>query len=131
MLQPRQHDLLARLLDLACQEDLVEDGVDLVEVEDQVKLADVAEEGVEDLDEEMDGFEERELVVVGVDAGAEEEAGVAPVDDLVVAELDKVGLVLLVARCYKTVDLVGGIRVEECAQSGGVGKGWRGCLPRP
>ncbi len=48
----------------------------------------------------MDGLEVGELVVVGVDAGAEEEAGVAPVDDLVVAELDKVGLVLLVAGRY-------------------------------
>lgn len=107
MLQPRKNDLLARLLDLAGQEDLVKDGVDLVEVEDQVQLADVAEEGVEDLDEEVDGLEEGELVVVGVDAGAEEEAGVPPIDDLVVAELDKVGLVLLVAGRYEAVDLVG------------------------
>lgn len=111
MLQSRQHDLLARLLDLAGQEDLVEDGVDLVEVEDQVQLADVAEEGVEDLDEEVDGLEEGELVVVGVDAGAEEEARVPPVDDLVVAELDEVGLVLLVAGRYEAVDLVVG---KEC-----------------
>jgi hypothetical protein len=107
VLQPRQHDLLARLLDLAGQEDLVEDSVDLVEVEDQIQLADVAEEGVEDLDEEVDGLEEGELVVVGVDAGAEEEARVPPVDDLVVAELDKVGLVLLVSGRDEAVDLVG------------------------
>ena len=105
MLQPRQHDLLARLLDLAGQEDLVEDSVDLVEVEDQVQLADVAEEGVENLDEEVNGLEEGELVVVCVNAGAEEEAGVPPVDDLVVAKLDKVGLVLLVAGRYEAVDL--------------------------
>lgn len=98
MLEPRQHDLLARLLDLAGQEDLVEDGVDLVEVEDEVELAHVAEEGVEHLDEEVDGLEKGELVVVGVDARAKEEARVPAVDDLVVAELDKVGLVLLVAR---------------------------------
>lgn len=45
----------------------------------------------------MDGLEVSELVVVCVDAGAEEEAGVAAVDNLVVAEFDKVGLVLLVA----------------------------------
>lgn len=53
----------------------------------------------------MDGLEVGELVVVCVDAGAEEEAGVAAVDDLVVAELDKVGLVLLVARGDEAVDL--------------------------
>lgn len=105
MLEPRKHDLFTRLLNLAGEEDLVEDGVDLVEVEDEVELADVAEEGVEDLDEEVDGLEVGELVVVCVDAGAEEEAGVAAVDDLVVAELDKVGLVLLVAGGDKAVDL--------------------------
>ena len=113
MLQPRQHNLLACLLDLAGQEDLVQDGVDLVEVEDQVQLADVAEEGVEDLDEEVDGLEEGELIVVCVDAGAEEEAGVPPVDDLVVAELDEVGLVFLVAGRYEAVNLLRGRRVSD------------------
>ena len=107
MLQSGQYNLLAGLLNLAGQEDLVEDGVDLVEVEDEVELADVAEEGVEDLDEEVDSLEEGELVVVGVDAGAEEEARVPPVDDLVVAELDKVRLVLLVSRRDEAVDLRG------------------------
>jgi hypothetical protein len=100
VLEAREDDLLARLLDLAGEEDLIEDGVDLVEVEDEVELADVAEEGVEDLDEEVDALEVGELVVVGVDAGAEEEAGIPPVDDLVVPELDEVGLVFLVARRY-------------------------------
>lgn len=109
MLQSRQNNLLARLLDLAGQEDLVEDGVDLVEVEDQVQLADVAEEGVKNLDEEVYGLKEGELVVVGVDAGAEEEACIPAVDDLVVAELDEVGLVLLVSGRYEAMDLGGTI----------------------
>lgn len=107
MLQPRQDDLLARLLDLAGEEYLIEDGVDFVEVEDEVEFADVAEEGVEDLDEEVDGLEEGQLVVVGVDAGAKEEPRVPPVDNLVVAELDEVGLVFLVARRYEAVNLMG------------------------
>lgn len=105
MLQSGQDGLLARLLDLAGEKDLVEDGVDLVEVEDEIELGDVAEEGIEDLDEEVDGLEVCELVVVCVDADAEEEAGVAAVDDLVLAELDKVGLVLLVAGRDEAVDL--------------------------
>lgn len=105
MLQPRQDDLLASLFNLAGKKDLVEDGVDLVKVEDEVELADVAEEGVEDLDKEVDGLEVGELVVVGVNAGAEEKARVPAVDDLVVAELDEVGLVFLVARGHETVDL--------------------------
>lgn len=55
----------------------------------------------------MYGLEIRELVVVGVDADAEEEAGVAAVDDFERAELDEVGLVFLVARGDQAVDLVG------------------------
>lgn len=113
MLQPRQNYLLARLLDLAGQEDLVEDGVDLVKVENQVELADIAEEGVKNLDKEVDGLEVGELVVVGVDAGAEEEARVAAVNDLVVTELDEVGLVFLVARCNKAVDLMFYLRSDR------------------
>lgn len=108
MLQPRQHDLLARLLNLSRQKHLVENRVDLVKVEDQVELAHVAKEGVQHLNEEVDRLEVGELVVVCVDARAKEEAGVAAVDDLVVAELDKVGLVLLVARRDEAVDLEGG-----------------------
>lgn len=36
MFQPRQHHLFTRLLDLARQEDLIEDSVDLVKVEDEI-----------------------------------------------------------------------------------------------
>lgn len=69
--QSRQHHLLARLLDLSRQENLVQNGVDLVEIKDQVKLAHVTEERIKHLDKEMDSFQVRELVVVGVNAGAE------------------------------------------------------------
>lgn len=105
MLQPRQHNLLTGLLNLARQENLVQDSIHLVEVEDQVQLAHVPEEGVEHLDKEVDRLEVGELVVVGVDARAEEEPRVPPVHDLVVAELDEVGLVFLVAGGYEAVDL--------------------------
>jgi hypothetical protein len=71
MLQPRQNHLLARLLNLARQKHLVEDGVHLVEVKHQVQLAHVAEECVEHLDKEVDRLEVGQLVVVGVDARAE------------------------------------------------------------
>lgn len=105
MLQPRQHDLLTRLLNLAGQKDLVQNGVDLVEIEDQIQLAHVTEKGIQNFDEEMDGLEVGELVVVCIDACAEEEAGVAAVDDFTGAtELDKVGLVFLVAGSHQTVD---------------------------
>jgi hypothetical protein len=82
MLQPRQHDLLARLLNLARQKYLVQNSVHLVKIKHQVQLTHVAEECVQHLDEEMYGFKVGELVVVCVDAGAEEEARVATVDYL-------------------------------------------------
>ena len=54
----------------------------------------------------MYGFEIRQLVVIGIDAGAEEQTGISTVDDLGgTAELDEVGLVFLVSRCNKAVDL--------------------------
>lgn len=59
----------------------------------------------------MDRLQIRELVVVGVDADAEEEARVAAVDDFQGAELDEVGLVLLVPGRDEAVDLFfGGCR---------------------
>jgi hypothetical protein len=42
----------------------------------------------------------RKLVIVGVDARAEEEPCVPSVDDFVLPELDEVGLVFLVAGGY-------------------------------
>ena len=53
----------------------------------------------------MDGLQIREFVVVGVDADAEEEPRVPPVDDFKVAEFDEVGLVFLVAGGDEAVDL--------------------------
>ena len=136
MFQPRQNHLLASLLNLTGEEHLVENGVDLVKVENQVQLTHVPEELVEHFDEEMNRFEISQFVVVGVDADAEEETGVAAVDDLGArevladegggvarcvrggrgegcgAELDEVRLVFLVAGCYEAVDLEsGGVRL--------------------
>ena len=133
MLQPRQYHLLTRLLNLPREKHLIQDGVDLVKIKHEVQLAHVPEELVQHLDEEVDGLEVGQLVVVGVDAHAEEEARVPPVHDLrgaevlahdaggvrgVVrgggvgggrgAELDEVGLVFLVAGRDEAVDLDGG-----------------------
>ena len=84
---------------------------DLVKVEHQIQLAHIPKEAIQHLDEEMYRFQIRELVVVGVDAHAEEEAGVPPVDDFERAELDEVGLVLLVSGGDEAVDLfVGAVR---------------------
>ena len=76
----------------------------LVKVEDEVELAHVAEELVEQLDEKVDGLKVQELVVVHVNGQREEEAGVPAVDELVRPELNKVGK-LGVAGSDDTVDL--------------------------
>ena len=54
---------------------------------------------VQHLDKVVYGLEVVQVVVAHVNADAEVEAGVAAVDDLEVAELDKVG-VLLVTNCH-------------------------------
>jgi len=82
MFQSSQHNLLTGLFNLASEENFVQDGVDLVEVEHEVQLTDVPEELIEDFNEEVDGFEVSELVVVGVDADTEEEPCVAAVHNL-------------------------------------------------
>lgn len=83
----------------------------LVEVKYKVELADVVEERVchgtanerervaditeatlprtEHFDEQMNRLEIRQLIVVRVDADAEEQASVAPVNDLVVTKLTR------------------------------------------
>lgn len=119
MLQPRQNNLLTRLLNLPRQKHLVQNGIDLVKVEDQIQLAHIPKERIQHLHEEVNSFQVGELVVVGVHAGAEEEARVPAVDDLVVPELDEVGLVFLVAGGHEAVDLEG-------LFSWGVVVGWMG-----
>lgn len=47
----------------------------------------------------------RQLIIIRVDARAEEETRITTVDDLVVAKLDKVGLILLIAGRDEPVHL--------------------------
>ena len=76
----------------------------MIEVKDNVELADVGEVAIQKLDEEVDGLQVRQLVVGDVDRNREEESGVSPVDKLVVVVLDEIG-VLLVAGRYQPMDL--------------------------
>mmetsp|Transcript_23004 Transcript_23004/g.34595 ORF Transcript_23004/g.34595 Transcript_23004/m.34595 type:complete len:203 (+) Transcript_23004:18-626(+) len=85
-----QHCPLAGFLQFARNHDLVKDVIRLVKVEDQVQLANVAEIAIEALHEVVDGFESQEFVVVSLDAGDEEEARIALVDDLEVPPLQEV-----------------------------------------
>lgn len=90
----------------------------LVKVEHQIQLTHIPKERIQHLDEEVYRLQIRQLVVVCIDARAEEQPCVPPVHDLGhVAELDEVGLVLLVARRYEAVhlgrDWVSGHRVRS------------------
>jgi hypothetical protein len=69
----------------------------------------------------MNSLQIRQLVIIRVDARAEEEACVPSVHDLVIAELDEVALVLLVAGRDEAVDL-------ERADVNTRNRGWRGWL---
>jgi hypothetical protein len=77
----------------------------LIKIEHQVQLAHIPKKAIQHLHKEMYGLQVRKLVIVRVDARTEEESCVAPVDDLVVAELDEVGLVFLVSGGDEAVDL--------------------------
>lgn len=72
----------------------------LPEVEDQVQFANIAEESVENFNKEVYSLKVSEFVIVRVNASAEEEAGVAPVYDAVVAKFDEVGLMFLISGSY-------------------------------
>ena len=77
----------------------------LIKIKDQIQLAHVPEELIQHLDEKMYGLQITQFVILRIDADAEEEAGVAAVDDFEAPELDEVGLVFLVPRCDKAVNL--------------------------
>ena len=72
MFQPREHHNLTHLLNLTGQKDFVKDSIDLVEIKDQVQFTHVPKELIENLDEEMDGFEVGEFIVGTVNTDAEE-----------------------------------------------------------
>jgi hypothetical protein len=76
-----EHVLFAALLHLSGDQQLVEDEVGLLEVEDDVQLANVAVVLVHLLDIAVDDFESDQLIVCVVGSGDEEERGIAAVHD--------------------------------------------------
>lgn len=79
-----EHVLFAAFLHLASNQQLVKDEVGLLEVEDDVQLADVAVVFVHLLDIAVDDLECDQLIVGVVGSGDEEKRSVAAVDDLCV-----------------------------------------------
>ncbi len=81
---------MTRFPQFAGQEHLVNDRVDFVKIEHQIQFTNIVEVFVEDLDEVVDGLQVEQVVVRHVYADAKVEAGVPPIDDLVVSELDEI-----------------------------------------
>lgn len=83
----------------------------LVKPKDNIELANIAKERIEDLDEEVNRLEICQFVVVVVDADAEEKPRVPPVHYPVCAtELDKIGLMFLISRRNEAVNLSSKVR---------------------
>ncbi len=70
----------------------------LVKVEDNVELADVAEELVQELHKQMDGLQVRQLVVRHVHPQGKVQARVPPVNQLAALVLHKVGVLAVPAH---------------------------------
>ena len=87
-----QHLLLTGLSYLPCQKHFVYNSVDLVEVEHQVKLADITEELIQYFHKIVDSLEIAEVVVLEVQTEAEVQTSVSSVDNLEVTESHKVGV---------------------------------------
>lgn len=88
-----EHILLRTLLHLARQQKFIEDEVGLLEIEDDVELADVAVVFVHLLDVAVHDFQRDQFVVCWVGRGDEEEGGVAAVDDFRICVEEEDGLV--------------------------------------
>jgi hypothetical protein len=122
MFQPRQHNLFRCLLDLAGEKHFIQNCIDLhylplvpfpiplkrkthlIKIKNQIQLADIPKEAIEHLYEEVDRLKICKLIVIRVDAHAKEQPRIPTVDNLVVAKLDKVALVLLVAGSNEAVN---------------------------
>lgn len=98
--------LLAALLHLAGEKELIEDEVCLLEVEDDVQFAHIAIIFVHLLDKAMHNLKSDELVVGRVYSGDEEEGGIAAVDDFCVFAIQSVMYRGVAARERWTLTLV-------------------------
>ena len=76
-----QNILLAAFLHLSRQQEFVQNKVSLLEVEDDIELADIAVVFVHLFDVSMNGFEGDQLVVGRSATGDEKEGGITTVDD--------------------------------------------------
>ena len=74
-----QNDRSGNLLNLATSDHLVNDHKHLVEIEDQVQLAEILEEHIQHLHQQVNQLDLDEVVVLLIEAKGKEETGVAAV----------------------------------------------------
>jgi hypothetical protein len=79
-----QHILLAALLHFASKEQLIQDEVCLLEVEDDVKFADIAIVLVHLLNVSMDDLEGDQFIICRIASGDEKQRSIATIDDFAV-----------------------------------------------
>lgn len=100
LLESCQEHFSTALLELSAQKHLVEGTVDLVEIENNVELANAAEERIKGLDEKVNCLEVKQLVIRRLYTNAEKEARIPSVNDLSLPKLDEIGLELLISTGY-------------------------------
>lgn len=103
LLQPGQNHLFAGLLQLSSQKDLVQNRVDLVKVEHQIQLANVAEKRIQNLHKQMNCLQIEQFIVTFIDHNAEKQASIASVNYLVIVQFHEITLVSLISGCNQTV----------------------------
>ena len=81
---------LAGFLQMTSNKQFVENVICLVEVEDDVQLTHISEVTIQHLHEQMNLFQNNQLIVVLVHACDEEERSIALVDDFLVLPLNEV-----------------------------------------
>ena len=73
--------------DFAADDHLIEDLIDFVEVEDEVKLADTSEVLVQNFHKQVDEFKHGQLIVFRIDTQSEKQPRVSPIYNLMVSIL--------------------------------------------
>jgi hypothetical protein len=97
-----QNFSLARFFDFPSQHELIQYGINLVEIKDNIQFTNIAEVTVQELHKQMDGFQVGQFIVVHIHRNREEKTRVSSVDELVVVVFNEIG-VFLVAGCDKSV----------------------------
>lgn len=82
---------LVDVKDLSSHDVVIHDLVDLIEVENDIHLTDALEIHIKGLDEEMDGLQSQQLVIIGIHGNREVQTSITSGDQLVGAELNEVG----------------------------------------